>query len=99
PPSSLPLSRYTTLFRSLACHNHKDFAEVQTFRNREEIVQGPDLSGVGTKFAKDRNPNGPEWLYSWIKNPSKYHARTLMPNVFLRSEEHTSELQSRVDLV
>src|SRR6185369_16067978 len=67
----------------LACHNHKDFPEVQKYRNPEEIVQGPDLSGVGTKFAKDRNPVGPDWLYSWIKNPTKYHARTVMPNLFL----------------
>ncbi|HEY2411897.1 MAG TPA: hypothetical protein VGI40_06630 [Pirellulaceae bacterium] len=67
----------------LACHNHKDFPEVQKYRNPEEIVQGPDLSGVGTKFAKDRNPVGPDWLYSWIRNPTKYHARTVMPNLFL----------------
>jgi hypothetical protein len=67
----------------LACHNHKDFPEVQKYRNPEEIVQGPDLSGVGTKFARDRNPAGPDWLYSWIKNPTKYHARTVMPNLFL----------------
>jgi cytochrome c551/c552 len=67
----------------LACHNHKDFPEVEKYRNPEEIVQGPDLSGVGSKFAKDRNPQGPDWLYSWIKSPTKYHARTVMPNLFL----------------
>src|SRR5262245_49870332 len=55
----------------LACHNHRDFPEVQKYRNAEEIVQGPDLSGVGSKFSKDRNPKGPDWLYSWIRNPSK----------------------------
>jgi cytochrome c551/c552 len=70
----------------LACHNHKDFPDVQTYRNPEEIVQGPDLSSVGDKFAKDRNPAGPDWLYSWIRNPSKYHVRTLMPNLFLEPE-------------
>jgi len=67
----------------LACHNHQDFPDVQKYRSPEEIVQGPDLSGVGSKFAKDRNPQGPDWLYSWIKNPTKYHARTVMPNLFL----------------
>jgi hypothetical protein len=71
----------------LACHNHKDFPDVQKYRKPEDIVQGPDLSGVGTKFAKDRNPMGPDWLYSWIKNPSRYHARTLMPNVFLEPDK------------
>ena len=73
----------------LACHTHKDFPDVQKFRTAEEIVQGPDLSGVGSKFAKDRNPNGPNWLYSWIKNPTKYHARTVMPNLFLDPEKDT----------
>jgi hypothetical protein len=71
----------------LACHTHKDFPEVQKYRNPEEIVQGPDLSGVGTKFAKDRNPAGPDWLYSWVKNPTKYHARTVMPNLFLEPDK------------
>jgi len=71
----------------LACHNHKDFPEVEKYRNPEEIVQGPDLSGVGSKFAEDRNPSGPAWLYSWIRNPSKYHARTVMPNLFLEPDK------------
>ena len=80
------LTRGKTQFQTrgcLACHNHKDFPEVEKYRNPNEIVQGPDLSGVGDKFAKDRNPQGPDWLYSWIKNPTKYHARTVMPNLFL----------------
>jgi len=67
----------------LACHNHKDFPEAEKYRSPTEIVQGPDLSGVGSKFAKDRNAQGPTWLYSWIKNPTRYHARTVMPNLFL----------------
>src|SRR5207248_898540 len=83
------IARGKTQFQTrgcLACHNHKDFPEVEKYRNPTDIVQGPDLSGVGTKFAKDRNPKGPDWLYSWIKNPTKYHVRTLMPNVFLEPE-------------
>lgn len=71
----------------LACHNHNDFPDVQKYRNPEEIVQGPDLSGIGTKFAKDRNPAGADWLYSWIKNPTRYHARTVMPNLFLMPDK------------
>lgn len=70
----------------LACHTHKDFPDVAKFRAPDEIVQGPDLSAVGLKFSQDRNPVGPDWLYSWIKNPTRYHARTLMPNVFLDLE-------------
>ena len=36
----------------LACHTHKDFPEVAKYRNPDEIVQGPDLSGVGSKFSR-----------------------------------------------
>ena len=70
----------------LACHTHKDFPDVSKYRAPDEIVQGPDLSGVSGKFGSDHNPVGPDWLYSWIKEPTRYHARTLMPNVFLEPE-------------
>jgi hypothetical protein len=71
----------------LACHTHKDFPEVSKYRSSEEIVQGPDLSAVGDKFARERNPQGPDWLYSWIKEPTRYHTRTVMPNLFLGPEK------------
>ncbi|MDX1945145.1 MAG: hypothetical protein SFU86_07045 [Pirellulaceae bacterium] len=67
----------------LACHTHQDFPDVSKFRPAEEIVQGPDLSAVGTKFGAERNPAGPDWLYSWIKEPTRYHVRTVMPNLYL----------------
>lgn len=72
----------------LACHTHADFPEVSKFRKPEDIVQGPDLSNIGLKFAADRNPQGKSWLYSWIKDPTRYHARTVMPNLFLNPELH-----------
>ncbi len=71
----------------LACHNHKDFPDIVNFRPSEEIVQGPDLSNIGAKFNPDRNPKGPAWLYSWIREPTKYHPRTVMPNMYLGTEE------------
>ncbi|WP_425616862.1 hypothetical protein NA78x_000523 [Anatilimnocola sp. NA78] len=67
----------------LACHTHHDFPDTDKFRAAGEIVQGPDLSNVGAKFSPETNPKGPSWLYSWIKEPTKYHARTVMPNLFL----------------
>lgn len=67
----------------LACHDHAAFPDTAPYREKDEIVQGPDLSAVGTKFAPDRNPNGRKWLYSWIKDPTRYHARTVMPDLFL----------------
>ncbi len=47
------------------------------------MEQGPDLSRIGAKLAKSRNPDGPKWLYTWLRNPSQYHPRTLMPNTLL----------------
>lgn len=67
----------------LACHTHADFPDVAKYRRENEIVQGPDLTGIGSKFDPARNPNGQKWLYSWIKQPTKYHARTVMPDLYL----------------
>ncbi len=62
----------------LACHKHADFPQGMA-------VQGPDLSRIGAKLAS--NPDGRKWLYSWVRNPSRYHPRTYMPNLFLEPEE------------
>ena len=43
-------------------------------------MQGPDLSRVAAKFNSGK---GQRWLYSWLKAPNRYHARTAMPNLFL----------------
>src|SRR5262249_46834160 len=37
----------------------------------------------GSKLATEGNKNGPKWLYSWLRNPSAYHPRTVMPNMIL----------------
>lgn len=70
----------------LACHTHKEFPAAAGFRDPQAIGQGPDLSSVADKF-KD-TPGGRDWLYSWIKNPSRYHARTVMPDLKLAPIEH-----------
>ncbi len=44
------------------------------------VTQGPDLSGLGAKLTDAR---GQQWLYSWLKQPNLYHARTVMPNLLL----------------
>jgi cbb3-type cytochrome oxidase cytochrome c subunit len=72
----------------LACHTHVDFPDISKYRKPEDIVQGPDLSNINLKFAAKRNPQGKSWLYSWIKDPTRYHARTVMPNLFLNRELH-----------
>jgi cytochrome c2 len=57
----------------LACHSHQDFPGVAQ-------NQGPNLSGLGAKLT---DAKGADWLYTWIKQPTKYHNRTVMPNLFL----------------
>jgi S1-C subfamily serine protease len=57
----------------LACHSHSEFPGIAS-------TQGPDLSRIAAKFNSEK---GQRWLYSWVKAPNRYHARTVMPNVFL----------------
>jgi hypothetical protein len=63
----------------LACHSHVDFPGMESIR-QNKVTQGPDLSRLAAKFNSVR---GQRWLYSWLKQPNHYHARTVMPNVFL----------------
>ncbi len=62
--------------RCLACHTHVDFADMAPYREDGEIIQGPDLSYLGDKLD---TPKGRRWLYSWVKEPMRYHVRTFMP--------------------
>ncbi len=57
----------------LACHSHESFPGIAS-------IQGPDLSQVSSKFKTEK---GALWLYSWIKQPHRYHVRTKMPELFL----------------
>jgi cytochrome c2 len=57
----------------LACHSHADFPKIKA-------NQGPDLSRLSSKFASEK---GRQWLYSWVKEPNRYHVRTVMPDTFL----------------
>jgi cytochrome c2 len=61
----------------LACHQHADFPEAKQ-------TQGPDLSRLGSKLTTEE---GRKWLYSWVREPNRYHTRTVMPNVFLEPIE------------
>jgi len=58
----------------LACHQHADFPSATS-------THGPNLSRIGAKAAS--HPEGGKWLYSWLRDPSRYHPRTIMPNVLL----------------
>jgi len=63
----------------LACHQHGDFPEATS-------THGPNLSRIGAKVAS--HPRGREWLYSWLREPARYHPRTVMPNVLLEPVKH-----------
>jgi hypothetical protein len=67
----------------LACHDHAEFSDVSGYHDLDYIPHGPDLSHVAAKFSPERNKNGLEWLYDWIKQPSRYDVRTKMPDMFL----------------
>ncbi len=67
----------------LACHSHEAFPKVGNYYAKNDIQQGPDLSNMPEKFDPARNPKGAEWLYTWIKEPTRYHVRTYMPNTLL----------------
>ncbi|MDX1964234.1 MAG: hypothetical protein SFX18_13860 [Pirellulales bacterium] len=75
PPS---LERGKQLFEvrgCLACHSHVDFPSITA-------NQGPDLSNLGAKLSLDP-VKGQKWLYSWVREPHRYHVRTVMPNLYL----------------
>ena len=57
----------------LACHSQKEFTGIHS-------DQGPDLSRLAAKFNSGK---GQRWLYSWLKQPQRYHPRTVMPNLYL----------------
>ena len=96
PPAGIAAAsteRGKSLFQTrgcLACHTHKDFPDTVKYRQPDEIVQGPDLSGIGDKLATrsaEQPTRGREWLYSWIRQPTRYHVRTVMPDLFLEPIE------------
>ncbi|MBS0207343.1 MAG: c-type cytochrome [Planctomycetes bacterium] len=75
PPS---VERGKVMFQTrgcLACHQHGDFPAAKD-------TQGPDLNRLGSKLKGQR---GRDWLYSWVREPNRYHARTVMPNLFLET--------------
>lgn len=60
----------------LACHEHDEFPA-------GHANQGPNLSRIAEKLSLDNPEQGAKWLYSWLREPNRYHNRTVMPNVYL----------------
>ncbi len=72
----------------LACHQHASFPTAKA-------DFGPDLSRVFAKikpdFQKedgsfDAQSEGFRWLYTWILEPHRHHARSRMPNLYVNDE-------------
>lgn len=58
----------------LACHAHDDFPGIKA-------DFGPNLTHAHQKIVSA------EWLYTWLRDPSRHSARTRMPNLFLEPEK------------
>src|SRR5690606_41353045 len=94
PPPVSPLFPYTTLFRSCIVHYNRS----QTCCGQPAFNAGflDDSRAVAKKFVRDFSKD------ECVVMPSASCAgfiRNYMPGLFERSEEHTSELQSRENLV
>ncbi len=61
----------------VACHTHSEMAGVNA-------DFGPELSRIDAKL-KAGNV-GFNWLYTWIREPERYHPRTKMPHLFLEAQ-------------
>ncbi len=65
-----------------ACHNTQDPSNEKRDITRSVLRRehGPNLIGLGTKTTKT-------WIYNWLKEPTRYHPGTRMPNLRLSDEE------------
>ncbi|WP_166821611.1 PDZ domain-containing protein [Thalassoroseus pseudoceratinae] len=71
----------------LACHSHSEFPSATA-------NFGPKLDRVHAKL-KEYDPAAEDftqseafrWLYTWLRDPQRYHKRTRMPNLYLDAYE------------
>lgn len=72
--------RGKTLFKErgcLACHQHSAVPGT-------EADFGPNISDIHKKVDRNEdNADFSDWLYTWVKEPTRYHERTRMPNLYL----------------
>jgi cbb3-type cytochrome oxidase cytochrome c subunit len=58
----------------LACHSHQDFPGAKA-------DFGPNLTNAHQKISSM------EWLYTWVREPTRHSPRTRMPNLYLEPEK------------
>jgi len=79
----------------LACHQHGAVPG-------SKADFGPNISDIHQKVK--RNPDNPafsDWLYTWIREPERYHKRTRMPNLYLDAyldTDGTTEIDPAADI-
>ncbi len=74
----------------MACHTHSTFPGTTA-------DFGPNLDRISEKLPAGEK--GFLWLYSWIKEPTRYHARTKMPDLFLDPyTEQGAEIDPAADI-
>ncbi len=66
----------------MACHQVETDKTKTKPRNMATLHRefGPNLIGLGSKTSQ-------AWLYDWLKNPTRYHGDTRMPNFRLTDQE------------
>src|SRR5207247_11327742 len=96
PPATPPLFPYTTLFRSprRAASERCDAEEIFLDPARERLPSGEGLPLHAASRAHDDRAVGDKRYAIRVEKAQVDHR-----GLWRRSEEHTSELQSRVDLV
>jgi mono/diheme cytochrome c family protein len=62
----------------VVCHTHAEMPGIKA-------EFGPELSKVHAKLVGGKA--GFDWLYTWIREPERYHPRTKMPHLFLEAPE------------
>ncbi|MDA1232748.1 MAG: c-type cytochrome, partial [Planctomycetota bacterium] len=63
----------------LACHQHSAVPGTTA-------DFGPNISDIHQKISRNADNSAfSDWLYSWIRDPQRYHTRSKMPNLFLDS--------------
>lgn len=68
-----------------ACHTHPGAAGINP-------DFGPELSQIQKKVRRNADdPNFSDWLYTWLREPTRYHSRTRMPDLFLEPEVRGEE--------
>jgi len=61
----------------VACHSHNAVPGI-------DASFGPELSKINAKLKAGKV--GFDWLYTWIREPERYHPRTKMPHLYLDAE-------------